>query len=292
MDLNCVCKVTTTRINTIGKDIITFYGPSLELRATVFIDDITRTGNTRTANNSIYDCKLLEEKKMTFNNSNGKTEYVVIKGTKKKLSRDGMITEGVKRGEIERNTKHKTLGMWIDEKGTFGINIIKRKEKLSHMIETIKAIASTKNMGILAMEARFKLSESIILPSILYNVEVIHNLQKKEIDELEKMQAQVLKRILEVPDSTPYYGILMETGWWTMKARIEYKKMMLYHNIENSHEERIIKKILNIQKEERREGTWYSEVKKSINMYKIQIDVKAVNKSVWKKTIKNKSQTT
>ena len=229
---------------------------------------------------------------MTFNNSNGKTEYVVIKGTKKKLNRDGMITEGVKRGEIERNTKHKTLGMWIDETGTFGINIKKRKEKLSHMIETIKAIASTKNMGILAMEARFKLSESIILPSILYNVEVIHNLQKKEIDELEKMQAQVLKRILEVPDSTPYYGILMETGWWTMKARIEYKKMMLYHNIENSHEERIIKKILNIQKEERRESTWYSEVKKSINMYKIQIDVKAVNKSVWKKTIKNKSQTT
>ena len=100
------------------------------------------------------------------------------------------------------------------------------------------------------------------------------------------MQAQVLKRIIEVPDSTPYYGILMETGWWTMKAKIEYKKLMLYHNIQNSHEERIIKQILNIQKAEGREGTWYSEVKKSINMYKIEIDVKEVSKSVWKKTIK------
>ena len=35
------CGMTTIRINTIGKDIVTFYRPELVIQATTFVDDIS-----------------------------------------------------------------------------------------------------------------------------------------------------------------------------------------------------------------------------------------------------------
>ena len=113
-------------------------------------------------------------------------------------------------------------------------------------------------------------------------------LNKEEIKNLESMQREILARILDVPNSTPYMGILMETGIWTMEARLAYKKLMLYHNILHSDEERIIKKILQIQKEEERSGTWNDGVQKMVGYYGIEKDVNEVLKSEWKKEVKEK----
>ena len=44
-----------------------------------------------------------------------------------------------------------------------------------------------------------------------------------------------------------------------MKGRIEYKKLMLYHNIVHSGDDRIIKKILKVH--EVRKTTWYAEIR-------------------------------
>ena len=188
---------------------------------------------------------MLEEKKKTmFNNRNGKTEYTIIKGKTKK---EDAIAQKVRKGGINKVKEHKALGMWIDEEGTYKINIEKNKKRVPHMIETVKAIGCSKSVGILAVTSRLKLCESIIIPSILYNVEVVASLSKKEMKDLEILQGEIVTRILEVPRSTPYMGILMETGMWTMEARVSYKKLMLYHNIWHSDEERIMKKIVKVQ---------------------------------------------
>merc|ERR1712080_635807 len=106
----------------------------------------------------------------------------------------------------------------------------------------------------MAIETRLKLVNSVIMPSLLYNVEVVPKVTSVEIKKLESIQQMILTRVLEVPISTPYFGLLLETGLWTMEARICYKKLMLYHCIKHSSEDRVIKKILLVQeKEERRE---------------------------------------
>ena len=43
-----------------------------------------------------------------------------------------------------------------------------------------------------------------------------------------------------------------------------------------------------MQKEEEREGTWYSNIKKSIKEYKINKNIKEVIKSEWKEEVKDK----
>ena len=147
------------------------------------------------------------------------------------------------------------------------------------MVETVRAYGSPKNVGILALVTRIKLADSVTIPSLLYNIECVPKFSKEEMKNLESMQREILARILDVPNSTPYMGILMETGIWTMEARLAYKKLMLYHNILHSDEERIIKKILQIQKEEERSGTWNDGVQKMVCYYGIEKDVNEVLKS-------------
>ena len=73
------------------------------------------------------------------------------------------------------------------------------------------------------------------------------------------MQGRILRDILEVPKTTPYMALLLETGMPTMEARLDYK----YNNIMNSDESRIVRKILLEQKKHDRRGTWYDNNKEN-----------------------------
>jgi len=43
---------------------------------------------------------------------------------------------------------------------------------------------------------------------------------KKEMVKLEKLEGRMLKRLLQVPESTSTWGILKETGIWTLEIQI------------------------------------------------------------------------
>ena len=72
------------------------------------------------------------------------------------------------------------------------------------------------------------LYESIVIPAITYNLEVITNLSAKEMEEIERLQKIALTELFQLPGSAPYWGILNETGMWTLKCRIIYKRLMLH----------------------------------------------------------------
>ena len=143
-------------------------------------------------------------------------------------------------------------------------------------------------MEFLAVEARLKLAEVVILTSILHNSEGFQQHKEKEIAELERIQHTVLTGMLELPESTPYYPLLMETGWWTMSARLAYRKLMLYQNIVTSDKKRVIKKIVQVQKEESRTTTWYNSVERLMKRFGINMDAETSLKSKWKKEVKEK----
>ena len=61
-------------------------------------------------------------------------------------------------------------------------------------------------------------------------MEVMTNVSKIEYDELDKIQKIALTEIYNLPISTPYWGILLETGIWPLKCMIIYRQMMLYRD--------------------------------------------------------------
>ena len=67
---------------------------------------------------------------------------------------------------------------------------------------------------------------------------------KSEIQAIKKIQNQSLKKTLQLPVTTLSTGLLMETGIWPAKERIECSTLMLIHSIINSNKERISQKII------------------------------------------------
>ena len=85
------------------------------------------------------------------------------------------------------------------------------------------------------------------MPALIYGIEAWEYIIKEEIKEIERIQGKAFKRIFKLPVSTAYTGILMEIGIWRAEQRIQYATSMLYHNIENSDEERKIKNMIEEQ---------------------------------------------
>ena len=85
-------------------------------------------------------------------------------------------------------------------------------------------------------------------------------ISKNERNEVEKIQGRALKRIFNLPISTSYIGLIMETGTWPANQRIQYSIMMLYHNIMNSYYERVARKILAEKAKSNHKNTMISEV--------------------------------
>ena len=126
-----------------------------------------------------------------------------------------------------------------------------------------------------------------IIPSMLYNLEGWNELSKEELQKLESIQHTALCILLHLPKTTPYLGLLNELGMWKMEERLMYRKIMLYHNILNSDEGRLVKRVVAEQEREGEEGTWFASVSKCLQQLKMDTSmVKNSSKSELKKMVK------
>ena len=65
------------------------------------------------------------------------------------------------------------------------------------------------------------------------------------------------------------------------KARLHYKKLMLFHNIVHSDDRRVAKRLLEVQKKENRKTTWFGSIQMIKSRYKIQLDERNTLKSTF-----------
>ena len=100
----------------------------------------------------------------------------------------------------------------------------------------IRTVGSQCRVGSESVRVQLELyNDKCAYSSIFYGIHSWGRIKKKEEKELEKVQSYMLKRILNLPLSTPYTGILMETGIWPVIARINYATLMLFHSVINSY---------------------------------------------------------
>ena len=69
--------------------------------------------------------------------------------------------------------------------------------------------------------------------ALLYGLEAWGKTDKDEMNEIEKIQGRALKRIFNVPISTSYIGLIMETGTWPANQRIQYSIMISIIHLDN-----------------------------------------------------------
>ena len=115
-----------------------------------------------------------------------------------------------------------------------------------------------------------KIYKTVVIPTIFHNIETWSK-SKKEMIELEKIQATILKRICEQRITTPYFGLISELGIWPIEKQIDYKKIMLLHNILCTNGERTLKEVIEDQIINTWKGCWIEQVKEICKKYNINI---------------------
>ena len=107
------------------------------------------------------------------------------------------------------------------------------------------------------------LYEKVVLPTITYNMESTTNMANKEMEDMEMIQGNMLRKIYNVPPSTSYWGLLIELGMMPIEYIIHSKRLMLHHNIINTKTKRLCKDIIEKQMIYQIKGGFYEEIQKS-----------------------------
>ena len=133
------------------------------------------------------------------------------------------------------------MGNYVNEKGNMEdqINFMESKyrESSGNVTNVLPAKSGSK------VEAKKLVYKAQIIPAIFFNLEGWTNIGKSDWERLDAIQGKILRGILGVPQSTPYWGMLHELDIIPVKLLLTYKRMMVYHNIINSDEERIVRTI-------------------------------------------------
>ena len=280
-----LCCASTGKVNNMTPQPTTIIGPELQVQALVYVDDIAGAGNKNVIEGVVENLNEMEKDK-GFTFATKKTNYMVIKTGKEK---DEKVELSVKRGNIRRVEEYTYLGITITEHGTIEKHLNEKMHKGMGMIKDINKIGSEYHVGQMSTSVQLLLYEKTVIPSLTYNLEGITYWRKGDWALLERIQGKLLKYLLKMPESTPYWGLLNELGIWPLQDVINYKKFMLYQNIITSEEDRLCKKVIKTQKEYNMEGSWYMELEKTSQGYNIGLkEAETKKKSEWKKTVKRK----
>ena len=282
-----LCCCNTAKITTIGENAMTVVSPEVSIGPLTYVDDITVAGSAPIVEAGGKKLAIMEEeKKYTFNTE--KTNYMIIKtGKKSEVKKE--LEMNVKKGKIERTKRYKVLGNWIDEGADLKEQIQEIDKNSWALINEARRIAKDELLGMLSTEAALLMYERTLAPTILNNLECWTRIGTKEMEEIEKIQGRILKNILKLPVTTPYMGLLKETGIWPAKERIKYQRLMLYQNMITSEEDRLGRVILKDQELRETELNWLNETTRIAREMKIEIERARDNsKEAWKKHIKVK----
>ena len=268
-----LCNINTDKVNRSGQKSITTIGPNVRVEALIYVDDIQQAGShistiEKTANN----CAIMETSRhFTFNNKPDKTAFMIM--NPKRETNVNKLKNKIKRGEIERTKEYVYVGEWYTERDSHAKRISEKDKKIGHMINKIKDhYGSPYKVGQLALQVRLFLYKTIAIPTLFINIETWSKVNNKEMEQLEKIQKEVLTALLEMPPGTPYRGVLAETGIWPIEQLFEYRRITKLKNILDSEDKRLLKEIIEDQIQNTFRGCWTEQTKEICNKYGLSIE--------------------
>ena len=260
------------------------YYSNIKIENLIFQDDIIRfEDNEDKLNKANIIFNIAQNiNKMEFHPA--KTKIMQIYGSEEQIK--------LGKNNLKYAKSMKYLGDIITRDGTIDEMIKERKNSIAGMTAELVAIMSQ-----IKDETEFyainQFIRGIIIPKLLINSETWNNIPKKNIEEIEKIQIQSIKRILKIPMSTPNMGLLIEMGMLTAENEIIKRRVLYLHSILTG-KNKIVKEILQeqinipgptwientIKEMKKLEITTNFEEVENISKYKMK---KLIKEKIWKK---------
>ena len=253
----------------------------------MFIDDIFGGGAKAFVEAVMRNCKRKEIEKL-WEFSSEKSPWMCIRNRKKNIEE---IEVEVTQGKLTRTSVHKFLGNYVNDKGNLDDQLKYMEGKVGGLVSEANKICSQNKLGIYEWDGKKIVYKAQITPAVFHNIEAWTNLRKTDWEKMETLQGKILRGIYGLPKSTPYWGLLHELNIIPIKLLITYKRLMVYHNLMNSDDDRVAKHIVREQEKSGYEECWFGNVKREGEGIGIEVNEKAVLgklKSRWKKQVKRK----
>ena len=170
------------------------------------------------------------------------------------------IFEGTTGLKISQQEKY--LGDIISEDGKNTKNVKARKNKGLGLVTEISAMLVEAMLGKEHFEIAMLVRNAILVSSLIFNCEAWYGLNKKEVDTLEKIDEQLLRKVLDCPSKTPKYLIYLELGVVPIKFLIQSRRIGFLKYILDQKDSSLLKKVFNAQESEPKNGDWISIVRK------------------------------
>ena len=161
------------------------------------------------------------------------------------------------------------LGDVIASDGTNTLNIRKRISKGNGVISKIVNILESVSLGEHYFKIALLLRESLLLNAILSSSESWYGLTQSEIEELESVDINLLRRIFEVPHTVPTVSLFLETGCISIGTLIKCRRVNYLHYLVNSEETEMLSKFVHAQWQNEVTNDWTLEVKKNLEEFEI-----------------------
>ena len=281
-----LCCASTGKINQ-DLDQQEMIYPSVALQAVTFMDDIFGGGAKNFVQAVMLNCKKKEAEKL-WEFSSEKSPWMCIRNGSRNVED---IDVEVAQGKLGKTSVHKVLGNYVNDKGNMEDQLKFMEEKAGAVISETNKICSQDKLGKLEWEGKKTVYEEQIIHAVFHNTEAWTNLRKSDWEKLESIQGKILRGIYGMPKSTPYWGILYELDIIPIRLHITYKRLMVYHNIMNSDDERVAKSIIKEQERSKYRECWFGNMEEEAKEIGIEVNKEAVSgklKSMWKKEVKGK----
>ena len=158
----------------------------------------------------------------------------------------------------------KYLGDLISREGKNEKNIHARKAKGTGIVDQIISILDGSVFGPFHVEVALILRSSLLLNGILTNSEAWYGLKTSDLEQLEEIDEQLLRKILEVGAGCPKEMLYLETGTIPIRFLVAFKRVMFLHYILNQDKDSLIYRILEAQVRNPSKNDWSETVKQDL----------------------------
>ena len=134
--------------------------------------------------------------------------------------------------------------------------VAKGKGIVSRILTILEGIP----FGEFYFEIAVVLRNALLVSSMLCNSECWYNVTKAELDLLETIDVQFLRRTLKVPKSTPKEMLYLELGCVPFRQLIQKRRILFLHYILNESNESLMYRFLQSQILNRKKKDWITQV--------------------------------
>ena len=139
------------------------------------------------------------------------------------------------------------LGDIISQDGSNTANIRDRVGKGTGQMNTIMTLPKSISFGTTYFEIAISLREAHLINGMLTSSEAWYGLKKKEIEELEDVDKNLIRNILDAPQGSCIESLYLELGLIPISILIKARRINYYHYLVNLEKDEMLFKFVEAQ---------------------------------------------